>query len=99
MYPFCQPFSQTPFDKPRAVVAANVNEKSDDGYTPFHIVAIFGHKQLIELLVAKGADVNAGIEDGETPPDWADRRNQSATADLLRKHGAKTAEELKAEGK
>jgi ankyrin repeat protein len=34
-----------------------------------------------------------------TPLDDAIRRKQTATADLLRKHGGKTFEELKAEGK
>ena len=34
-----------------------------------------------------------------TPLDEAIRRKQTATADLLRKHGGKTSEELKAEGK
>jgi hypothetical protein len=31
--------------------------------------------------------------------DWANRYNRPETADLLRKHGGKTGEELKAEGK
>ena len=44
---------------------------------------------------AKGADVNAKGADGKTPLDSAD----GETADLLRKHGGKTGEELKAEGK
>ena len=38
-------------------------------------------------------------DDGITPLDFAIVDKQSETADLLRKHGAKTAEELKAEGK
>jgi len=44
-----------------------------------------------ELLIAKGADVNAKAESGETPRDWADEE----TADLLRKHEAKTSAKLK----
>jgi len=54
-----------------------------------------GAKQITELLLASGADVNAKDEDGDTPLDLADIE----TADLLRKHGGKTGEELKAEGK
>ena len=38
-------------------------------------------------------------DDGETPLDWAIQRDQTETVDLLRKHGGKTGEELKAEGK
>ena len=37
--------------------------------------------------------------DGFTPLDWAIEKEHTETAALLRKHGAKTAEELKAEGK
>ena len=46
---------------------------------------------------AEGADVNAKIDDGETPLDQAKRHPE--IANLLRKHGGKTGEELKAEGK
>jgi hypothetical protein len=34
-----------------------------------------------------------------TPLDAANETNHTETADLLRKHGGKTGEELKAEGK
>jgi hypothetical protein len=40
--------------------------------------------------LAAGADVNAKNLDGDTPLDYAD----DETADLLRKHGGKTSEEL-----
>jgi len=51
------------------------------------------------------ADVNAKSVVGNTPLDDAislnpnNRKNKAESADLLRKHGAKTGEELKAEGK
>ena len=61
-----------------------------------HSAAREGHKEVIELLIAKGADVNVKDDDGTTPLDMADDKE---TADLLRKHGGKTGEELKAEGK
>ena len=52
------------------------------------------------LLIANGADVNAKDEDGLTPLDIATHpENPNDTdeiADLLRKHGGKTGEELKA---
>ena len=67
--------------------------------TPLHIAADKGHKEIAELLIAAGADVNAKDKGGESPLDWAIEDNQTETADLLRKHGGKTGAELKAEGK
>ena len=78
---------------------ADVNAKNDYGYTPLHWTANNGHKEVVELLIAKGADVNAIDAAGKTPLDTAIGRKQTETADLLRKHGGKTGEELKAEGK
>ena len=71
--------------------------------TPLHYAAHGGHKDVVELLLAKGADVNMGIEveggsfNGKTPLDRANSFNHTEIADLLRKHGGKTGEELKAE--
>ena len=71
--------------------------------TPLHDVASRGHKEIAALLIDNGADVNAKDIDGTTPLDLA--LNHAALlgdrqiADLLRKHGGKTGEELKAEGK
>ena len=78
---------------------ANVNASGKTllGYsvTPLHEAASWGQKGNIELLIANGANVNAKDEVGKTPLDSA----TSETADLLRKHGGKTGEELEAEGK
>ena len=76
---------------------ADVNAKNKIGYTPLHWTAQNGHKEAVELLIAEGADVNAKTNDGRTPLDLVIRRPE--LADLLRKHGGKTGEELKAEGK
>jgi len=43
--------------------------------------------------------VNAKADVGKTPLDAAIIMKKTETAELLRKHGAKTGEELKAEGK
>jgi ankyrin repeat protein len=64
-----------------------------------HYAAIGGEKEVVELLIAKGANVNAKMVDGRTTLDAAIYGKKPETADLLRKHGGKTGEELKAEGK
>ena len=83
---------------------ADVNAMSDTGRTPLYWAADSGYKEIIELLIAKGADVNAKTNDEKTLLDMANdpnkrNKNKKFIADLLRKQGAKTAEELKAEGK
>jgi len=82
---------------------ADVNEKNADGVAPLSNAAYFGHKEVVELLITNGADVNAKF-DGRTPLDVVTHpdntnKNKAELADLLRKHGGKTGEELKAEGK
>ena len=81
---------------------ADVNAKSDGNWTPLHDAAKYGRKETIELLIAKGADVSAkvvsGPKQGLTPLDAANEISQTKIADLLRKHGGKTGEELKAAG-
>ena len=90
------------------VEGADVNAKGMHGFTPLHLAAKEhplhlaakeGLKETLELLIAKGSDVNAKDEGGETPLDYAIIGKDTETADLLRKHGGKTGEELKAEGK
>jgi len=78
---------------------ADVNAEDTAGRTPLHSAAHWGHKEIAELLIAKGVDVNAIDAAGETPLDWAIKHKRTETANLLRKHGGKTGEELKAEGK
>ena len=80
---------------------ADVNAKDHVSITPLHLVPIFHNHQLkiAGLLIAKGANVNAKSDVDETPLDWAVDNAHKEIADLLRKHGGKTGEELKAEGK
>ena len=78
-----------------------MNAKDDDGSTPLHVAAYNGHKEIVVLLIDAGADVNAqdvlGSNKGKTPLNAANEENHTELADLLRKHGGKTGEELKAE--
>ena len=90
----------------------DVNAKDEDGDTPLHYTTDQGQKEIAELLIARGADVNAKKANGKTPLDWAKASSslfgpledkvkaaKKETTDLLRKHGGKTGDELKAEGK
>ena len=93
--------------KQHLAAGTDVNAKAEDGWTPLYNAALKGHKGIVELLIANGAEVNAKADGGGTPldmtiqmsmkPELSDR--SAETADLLRKHGGKTGEELKAEGK
>ena len=79
---------------------ADVNAKGEKGETPLHGAAFTGRMEVVELLIENGADVNAKNDEGGTPLDWAECcADKKETIDLLRKHGGKTGEELKAEGK
>ena len=49
------------------------------------------------LLIAEGAELNAQDHEGETPLDQAIEGGSAETVALLKKHGAKTRKELKAE--
>ena len=75
----------------------DVNAKDVDGINPLHYATWTDHKETVELLIDKGADVNAKDAAGNTPLDLSISKLE--IADLLRKHGGKTGEELKAEGK
>jgi ankyrin repeat protein len=67
--------------------------------SPLHHAAREGHKEIAKLLIAAGADVNVKNYQDETALNYTIPWQHTEIADLLRKHGGKTAEELKAEGK
>ena len=83
--------------KQHLAAGMDVNAKDKHGRTTLHAAAVGGSTEVVELLIAKGADLNADDVNGKTPLDWSG--GEEETADLLRKHGGKTGEELKAEGK
>ena len=72
-----------------------VNKKDKGGYTPLHWAAFRGHKEVVELLIAKGAEVNAKCyEFAATPLDLATIQDYVEIKKLLVKHGGKTKKEL-----
>jgi cytohesin len=71
----------------------DVNAKDLTGFAPLVFAASCGHKEIVELLIDKGADVNVK-NSGKTPLDWAIEQSHTETAELLRKHGGKRGSEL-----
>ena len=69
---------------------ADINAHSDDGWTPLHLAAFFGHAKVIELLLAHGADTAARSTNptANTPLHAALAANQKMAAGLLIGHGA-----------
>ena len=79
---------------------ADVNQKDRYiGFTPLHYSAWNGDIDIAGLLIVKGADLNARDKKNNTPLDVAVKANKIKIASYLRNSGAKTSEELKAEGK
>lgn len=42
------------------------NAKDENGYTPVHAAASYGHMDLLRYLIDKGGDINVTDEDGDT---------------------------------
>ena len=89
--------------KSGSMIKDNKPYRAKSGETTLHQVArSYSEKhasEVCELLIVKGALVNERNIRGHTPLDEALSNQRSKTADFLRKHGGKTGEELKAEGK
>jgi uncharacterized protein len=64
---------------------------SDD--TPLHLVANSGLDAFVDLLIERGADLNAEDGEGFTPYYWAKMFNYEATMSVLLKHGAKAGDQ------
>ena len=65
------------------------------GEVTLQLAILKGQKDVAKSLITGGADVNAKGLLGRTPLDWAIIGGKNELANLLRKHGAKTGEELK----
>jgi len=66
----------------------DVNATRPGGETALHDAAKAGYNEIAELLIAKGADVNAKNAHGETPEQLALARDPPGTVRLLRAKGA-----------
>jgi cytohesin len=72
---------------------ADVHAKSDRGLSALHVAAVFGHKDIAELLIEEGADVNAKAErsmwdEGMTALHGSCVRGRKEAAELLIARGA-----------
>jgi ankyrin repeat protein len=75
-----------------------------DNRTILHSAARSGHKELVQFLIERGAEINIKDGYGNTVMDLVNQRSSRIDkyfelVTFLRTHGAKTASELKAEGK
>ncbi|WP_341755614.1 ankyrin repeat domain-containing protein [Candidatus Tisiphia endosymbiont of Ptychoptera albimana] len=67
----------------------NINEQdSDEGITPLHLAAWFGHIAIAELLVTRGADINMRNNYGKTPLHDAAEKGYTNIVELLLDKGA-----------
>ncbi len=82
----------------RHLVAGTDADTRDERYgaSSLHWAAWCGHPDIVELILAAEANVNAINFDGETPLDCATNFSQNEIAAILRKNGGRTADELKA---
>jgi ankyrin repeat protein len=72
---------------------ADVNAREAFGRTALSEAVFYGQSAVIRELVFRGADLNVIGKDG-TALDIAIKKNNPAAADLLRRHGGKSAREL-----
>ena len=84
--------------KQHIAAGADVNAKSDNGWTPLLYAALnefpplggpySGRNETVKLLIAAGADVNAKIDNGGTPLHGAALKGHKEVAELLIAKGA-----------
>ena len=61
----------------------NVASEDNSGMTPLHIACQNGHTKVVEMLLAKGTDVEHKNAHGYTPLNLATRGGHRETAKLL----------------
>jgi len=88
-------FGYTPLDWANDKETADLLRKHGGKRGSIHAAVFHGDIEAVKELLAAGANVNARERDtGRTPLDFAIQYKHPETAELLRKHGGKTAEEL-----
>jgi ankyrin repeat protein len=88
LWPYLSPSNHP---DPVALLSVHAFDQRDtlNGYTPLDLATFAArYKPLVELLVAKGANVNSQASSGATPLFWAIMRDQKDEAKFLIDHGA-----------
>ncbi len=52
-----------------------VNQRDQNGWTPLHEGARAGHKEVVEILIEKGAHINEKTNSGESALWWAEKNH------------------------
>ena len=67
----------------------DVNQRDEKyGFTPLHQAVFFGHQDIVEYLIAHGADVDAKNSAGSSPLYLAKGKGHQSIVELLTQHGA-----------
>ena len=81
---------QGELERVRAILESDerlANQRDESGATPLHYATLNGHRQIVQLLLERGADINStDSQFGATPAGWA--------IEYLREKGAYLAIEL-----
>ena len=67
----------------------DINSKGNGGVTPLMFAAERAEIGVLQLLIEKGADINAKTDDGRSALSIAVKADRKEAAELLRKAGAK----------
>ena len=74
------------------------NLKSSKGATPLFYAVYGGHLEIVELLITRGADVNAVYLNGNSVLDQAHNYDDQEMVELLEAHGAEVADKVSGKG-
>ena len=67
---------------------ADPNKEADEGFTPLALAASKGHKDVVQVLPDRGAELNQGDANGWTPLHVASLYGQTDVVQLLLRRGA-----------
>jgi pectate lyase len=73
---------------PLYYAAMRGNKKDKSGYGPVHLAALEGHRDVVQVLIANGADLDSQNGGVLTPLCWAARKGHRDVVELLISRGA-----------